>query len=73
MENNGQLYATAALTLGKELLVLPVDWRLDWALSWCSGLQRNLVPLLGIEPIFLGRSACILFVTPANRSLHLGK
>ena len=49
--------------------------RLDGTLSWsgCSEVQRNLVPLLGIEPIFLGRSARILFITSAKRSLHSGK
>jgi hypothetical protein len=73
MENSGNIHATAALTLGKELSVSPADWRLDGILSWCYGLQGNLVPLLENEPIFLGFSARILVITPAKRSLHSGK
>jgi hypothetical protein len=36
--------------------------------SWHFGEQKNLISLLGIEPSFLGRSACSLIIAPTELS-----
>jgi hypothetical protein len=58
MDVSDQLHASAALPPGEEHPV-PIGYESGWAPEpvWTYGEKKNLFPLPGIEPQFLGRPA----------------
>lgn len=70
MEDDGQLHASASLLHGKgpSLLTEKED---GWALEqlWSFGEQKNLLPMIGLEPQSVGIAACSSVTGPLR---HLG-
>jgi hypothetical protein len=61
MEVSGQFYAPVSLPIGK-ISQDPMNWRLGTPLSQPGRFvwEINILPLIDIENIFLGRPACNL-------------